>query len=490
MGKITGFLDYARLTSKTIAPLDRISNFDEFHIAISKEEQMQQASRCMDCGVPFCQNGSIIAGMTSGCPLNNLIPEWNDLIYKGNYELAYRRLSATNRFPEFTSRACPAPCEAACTCGLTSGDSVTVRENEYAIIEEAYAKGYIKAMPPKVRSGKTVAIVGSGPAGLATAEWLNRRGHLVTVYERSDRVGGLLMYGIPNMKIEKWTIDRRINIMKEEGIEFVTNCDIGKDISGDELAQKYDAVVLCCGASKARDIQVAGREAKGIYFAVDYLKSVTKSLLDSNLEDGKAINTKDKKVLVIGGGDTGNDCVGVAIRQGCKEVVQLEMMPKLPIHRTKENAWPQWPLVLKTDYGQVEAIAKFGNDPRIFQTTVQEFTKDANGNVTGAIISKLSPIVSNGKVMMQPSGETFEVEADAVFIAAGFIGSEQYTIDTFGVAVDNRGNVKDTNFNTNVNNIFVAGDMRRGQSLIVWALKEGRNVAREVDIHLMGYSNL
>ncbi len=491
MGKMTGFLDYSRVTSEEIAPLDRIKNFDEFHKHISKEEQMLQGARCMDCGVPFCQNGTLIAGMTSGCPLNNLIPEWNDLVYKGKYDLALNRLFATNRFPEFTARACPALCEAACTCSL-NGDAVSVKENELAIIEEAYKEGRIIACAPETRTGKTVAVVGSGPSGLATAEWLNKRGHKVTVFERSDRLGGLLMYGIPNMKLEKWVIDRRTDIMKQEGIDFVTNCNIGVDKSADELKNEFDAVVLCCGASKPRDIFAEGRDANGIYFAVDYLKTVTKSLLDSNFEDGKAIDACGKKVLVIGGGDTGNDCVGSSIRQGATNVVQLEMMAKLPEERTASNAWPQWPLTLKTDYGQEEAIAVFGNDPRIYQTTVSEFLKDDDGNVRGAIVSKLCAEhdEETGRITMKPTGETFEVEADLVFIAAGFLGSEQYVVDNFAIETDNRGNVSTKKFKTNEDKVFAAGDMRRGQSLIVWALREGRDVAREVDAFLMGYSNL
>ncbi len=491
MGKMTGFLEYKRQTSECIPPLERIENFNEFHIPISKEEQMIQGARCMDCGVPFCQNGEMIAGMTSGCPLQNLIPEWNDLVFKDKYELAFRRLFATNRFPEFTSRACPALCEAACTCGVTSGDSVTVKENEFAIIEEAYAKGYMKACYPPARTGKKVAVVGSGPSGLATAEWLNKRGHLVTIFERSDRVGGLLMYGIPNMKLEKAVIDRRVKIMEQEGVTFVTNCNIGVDRTKEELLNAFDAVVLCCGASSPRDINATGRDGNGIYFAVDYLKSVTKSLLDSNFEDGKAISAKGKNVLVIGGGDTGNDCVGSSIRQGCKNVVQLEMMPQAPKERTVNNAWPQWPLVLKTDYGQEEAIAKFGNDPRVYQTTVNEFLKDEKGNVCGAVVSKLTAERGdNGRLNMVPTGETFTVEADLVFIAAGFVGCEKYVAESFGAEINPRGNIADKNFKTTANNVFVAGDMRRGQSLIVWALREGRDVAREVDTFLMGYSNL
>ena len=332
MGKPTGFMEYQRKTGNTVAPLERIKNFKEFHLQLPKKEQQMQAARCMACGVPFCQAGTMIAGMASGCPLQNLVPEWNDLVYLGNYEQAYRRLTKTNCFPEFTSRVCPALCEAACTCNV-NGDPVCTKENERAIIENAWATGLITPHPPKVRTGKRVAVVGSGPSGLAAAMQLNRRGHSVTVFERRDRVGGLLRYGIPNMKLDKSVIDRRVDLMKAEGIEFVTNADIGKDVKADKLLKEFDRVLLCCGAANPRDIKAEGRDAKGIYFAVDFLTSVTKSLLDSKFEDHAYIDAKGKHVVVIGGGDTGNDCVGTSIRLGAKSVTQLEMMPKAPDQR-------------------------------------------------------------------------------------------------------------------------------------------------------------
>lgn len=448
----------------------------------------------MDCGVPFCQAGMNICGMTSGCPLHNLVPEWNDLVYTGNWQQAYNRLKKTNSFPEFTSRVCPALCEAACTCNLI-GDPVATKENEYAIIENAYEKGYADPKPPKVRTGKTVAVVGSGPSGLAVADQLNKRGHSVTVYERSDRVGGLLMYGIPNMKLEKHIVDRKIKVMEAEGIVFKTGVDVGKDIKAEKLLKEYDRVVLACGASNPRDISVPGRDAKGIYFAVDFLKANTKSLLDSDFEDKKYVDTKGKNVVIIGGGDTGNDCVGTSIRLGAKSVTQLEMMPKPPVTRTPSNPWPEWPKVLKTDYGQEEAIAVFGHDPRIYQTTVTEFIKDKKGNVCKAKIVKLKSVKDEktGRFNMVPiEGSEEVIPADVVLIAAGFLGSEKYVTDAFHVALTPRTNVetKPEQYATSVDRVFTAGDMHRGQSLVVWAIHEGREAAKAVDESLMSYSYL
>ena len=490
MGKPTGFMEIARRTSTELPPEERITNFNEFHLPLHKDEQQAQGARCMDCGVPFCQSGMMLGGMASGCPLNNLIPEWNDLVYQGQWDLAVKRLIATNRYPEFTSRVCPALCEAACTCGMTTGDAVTVKENERAIVEYGYENGVIHAVPPPARTGKTVAVVGAGPAGLSVADLLNKRGHKVTLYERDDRVGGLLMYGIPNMKLEKWVIDRRVDILKEEGIEFVTGCNVGVDITAEELAARYDAVVLCCGAKQARDLTVPGREADGVYFAVDYLTSVTRSLLDSGLTDGKAVSAAGKNVLVIGGGDTGNDCVGTAIRQGCQNVVQLEMMPCPPVERAPGNEWPEWPRVLKTDYGQQEAIARFGSDPRVYQTTVKEFYKNEAGQLCGARIAKLESQLVDGRRAMVPTGEEYDIPCELALIAAGFTGCEPYVAEAFGVEMTNRGNVADDHYATNQPKVFVCGDMRRGQSLVVWALREGRDTAAVVDESLMGYTNL
>ncbi len=494
MGKPTGFMDYARKDAPAYSVRERIRNYDEFHEPLSAEEQKKQGARCMECGVPFCQSGMMIGSAYSGCPLNNLIPEWNDLVFRGAWEQAYQRLKMTNSFPEFTSRVCPALCEKACTCGA-NGDAVTVKGNEYAIIENAYLEGFAKAEPPQVRTGKKIAVIGSGPSGLSAADRLNKRGHSVTVFERSDRVGGLLMYGIPNMKLEKHIIDRKINIMKEEGIVFKTGVNVGKDITAQELLKGFDRVILACGASNPRDIKAKGRDAKGIYFAVDFLKSTTKSLLDCQLKDGTYISAKDKNVIVIGGGDTGNDCVGTSVRHGAKSVLQLEMMPKLPEERQPDNPWPEWPRVCKTDYGQEEAAEVYGNDPRVYQTTVKEFLKDKNGNLIGAVLVKLSPEKDEktGRLMMkEQAGTEYTVEAELVLIAAGFLGSEEYVVKEFGVEVNARTNVATDSgsFKTNVENVFAAGDMHIGQSLVVRAIREGRDAAREVDESLMGYTNL
>lgn len=494
MGKATGFMEYEREESAAIKPKERIKNFDEFHTPLSLEKQRTQAARCMDCGVPFCQAGMMIKGMASGCPLNNLIPEWNDLLYNGNWQQAYNRLHKTSNFPEFTSRVCPALCEKACTCGL-NGEAVCTKENEKAIIEKAYEEGWAAPKPPKVRTDKRIAVVGSGPSGLAVADQLNRRGHLVTVYERSDRVGGLLRYGIPNMKLEKHVIDRKIEVMKAEGVTFITDANIGENVKAKKLLEEYDSVVLACGASNPRDIKAPGRDANGIYFAVDFLKSTTKSLLDSGLTDGKYISAKGKNVIVIGGGDTGNDCVGTSIRHGCKSIMQLEMMPKPPVDRLPNNPWPQWPKVLKTDYGQEEAIAVFGEDPRVYQTTVKEFIKDKKGNLCKVKLVKLEPKKDEktGRMMMsEVAGSEYEVDCELVLIAAGFLGTQKYVSDAFGVELNERTNVKTApgKFATNVDKVFTAGDMHRGQSLVVWAIREGRDAAREVDEYLMGYTNL
>ena len=485
MGKPTGFLDYQRQGNPAQAPRERVQHFDEFHPRLGREERRRQGARCMECGVPFCQSGSVLNGMVSGCPLHNLIPEWNDLIYTGNFGHAVQRLLKTNNFPEFTGRVCPALCEAACTCGL-NGEAVTIKENELGAIEDAWETGLIRPHPPKVRTGKQVAVVGSGPSGLAAADQLNKRGHTVTVFERADRIGGLLMYGIPNMKLEKQIVQRRVDLMAAEGVNFVTGVDVGKDKPAKELLRDFDAVVLCCGAGNPRDLSVPGKNGKDIYFAVDFLKSTTKSLLDSQLKDKQYLSAKGKRVVIVGGGDTGNDCVGTCIRHGCKSVVQLEMMPKAPDRRTEHNPWPEWPRVCKTDYGQEEAIAVFGRDPRVYQTTVTECVRDDKGRLTALQTVKLTPDLK------PVEGSESTIPCDLLLIAAGFLGCENYVPEAFGAALTPRAAVQTEagRYASSVPRVFTAGDMHRGQSLVVWAIQEGRAAAREVDESLMGYTNL
>ena len=493
MGKATGFMEFDRKSNTATAPSERIKNFNEFHASLQKSERQKQAARCMNCGVPFCQSAMKLGGMVSGCPLHNLIPEWNDEIYNGNWEHALSRLTKTNSFPEFTGRVCPALCEAACSCALYD-DAVTVKENELAIIEYGFKKGLIKPQKAEVSTGKRVAVIGSGPAGLACADRLNHRGHSVTVFEKDDRIGGLLMYGIPNMKLEKQIVDRRVKLMKEEGVEFITGADVGANISAEDIMREYDAVVLCCGAGNPRDLKVENRDANGVYFAVDFLKSTTKALLDNGLTEGY-ISAKDKNVIIVGGGDTGNDCVGTSIRHGCKSVLQLEMMPKLPESRTPSNPWPQYPRVLKTDYGQEEAIDRFGEDPRVYCTTVKSLIKDKEGNLTGVVTVKLKPekdTETGRTVMSEIAGSEETLDCELLLIAAGFLGPKPYVAEAFGADCNSRSNIATAygSYATNVPGVFTAGDMHRGQSLVVWAITEGRNAAKEVDEYLMGYTNL
>ncbi len=501
MGKATGFLEYDRHENDSIAPAQRIKNFDEFHTPLSLEARQQQAARCMACGVPFCQAGVMIAGMASGCPLHNLVPETNELVYQGNFEQAYKRLSKTHSFPEFTGRVCPALCEKACTCGCIA-EAVTTKDNERDIIEYAYEHGLVSSAEPSVRTGKKVAVIGSGPSGLACAQLLNARGHKVTVFERFDRPGGLLRYGIPNMKLDKRVVDRRIEVMEKSGIEFRCNVNGGKDITADELSKEFDRIVLCCGASKPRDIAAPGRDLNGIMFAVPFLREVSKRVMDEKYDYAKVMSATDysfgsmkgKKVVVIGGGDTGNDCVGTSIRLGASSVIQIEMMPPAPDERSASNPWPEWPKVNKTDYGQEEAIFCFGKDPRIYSTTVTEFISEDGKNLSSIKTVKLERKVSkDGKVRFEHVKGSEEIlQADYVLIAAGFLGSEEYVTKAFSVDVSPRGNVAtaDGEYKTSSEKIFTAGDMHRGQSLVVWAIAEGRAAAAAVDESLMGYTNL
>lgn len=494
MGKNDGFLLYERKNNGDIPPLKRIENFKEFHTYLDDEERRKQASRCMNCGVPMCQSAIKLAGMVTGCPLHNFIPEWNDALYKGQYDMAAWRLLKTSSFPEFTGRVCPALCEKACNCG-NGGDikeAVTIHDNELYIIEKAFESGYMKPQIPKVRSDKKIAVIGSGPAGLAVADLLNRRGHNVTVYEREDRIGGLLMYGIPNMKLDKKIIDRRVNLMKAESVTFITNADVGNTVAADAILNEYDAVALCCGAKKARPLNAPGADAEGVMFAVDFLKSVTKSLVNSNLKDGQFFNPEGKNVIVVGGGDTGNDCTGTSIRLGAASVTQLEMMPCPPAERQPDNPWPQWPKVLKTDYGAEESIEKFGHDPRVYKTTIKEVYQN-EGKVCGVKTVQVEFRMVDGKrTLCEIEGSEKDLPADLILIAAGFLGCEDYTAQAFGTELSARNTVQTENcsYATAVDKVFTAGDMHRGQSLVVWAIAEGRECAREIDEYLMGYSNI
>lgn len=488
MGKMDGFLLYERKENKVVAPLERIKNFNEFHLPLSEAERKKQGARCMDCGVPFCQSALKLKGMVTGCPLHNVIPEWNDEVYKGNVNHALARLLKMSSFPEFTSRVCPALCEKACLNGKDT-EPVTIHENEYYIIEHAFENGMMKPNIPSVRSNKKVAVIGSGPSGLAVADRLNKRGHLVEVFEREDRIGGLLMYGIPNMKLDKKVIARRQKLMEEEGVVFHTGVDVGKTLDPSALLSEFDAVVLACGAKNARSLNVENIEkTKGVYYAVDFLTSTTKSLLDYDLQEGTYISAKGKNVVIVGGGDTGNDCVATCIRHKAKSVTQLEMMPSPPKERAKDNPWPEWPKVLKTDYGQEEAIAVFKKDPRIFQTTVKRLITDKDQLKEIEIVETKF----ENKKLVEVSGTEKVIPCELLIIAAGFTGCESYVKDSFHVEVTPRNVVstKEGSYKTSVEKVFTCGDMHRGQSLVVWAIDEGRRCAKEVDQYLMGYTNL
>jgi glutamate synthase (NADPH) small chain len=486
MGKPTGFMEYPREPKHERAPRERIADWKEDHPPYTEETLRQQGARCMDCGIPFCHTGKLIAGMASGCPVNNLIPEWNDLVYRGQWEEAYIRLAKTNNFPEFTGRVCPAPCEGSCTLGIHE-PPVSIKLIECEIVDRAFEKGWVKPQPPPSRTGKRVAIVGSGPAGLAAAQQLNRAGHAVTVFERSDRIGGLLMYGIPNMKLDKKVVERRVKLIADEGVRFVTETEIGKHVPADRLAKDYDAVVLCGGATQARDLPVEGRSLQGIHLAMEFLHANTKSLLDSSHADGRYISAKGKHVVVIGGGDTGTDCVGTSIRHGARSVTQLEILPRPPDERAADNPWPQWPKVFKTDYGQEEAKAVFGQDPRRFSALTKRFIGDATGRVKELHIVEVEWVKGqDGRFTPKDiPGTDRIVPAELVLLALGFVGPEKPVVQQLGVKIDDRGNVwTDANKMTSVPGIFAAGDMSRGQSLVVWAIREGRQAAQAVDRYL------
>ncbi|PZV15054.1 MAG: glutamate synthase [Pseudanabaena sp.] len=493
MGKPTGFIEYLREAPTEIPPSDRIKNWDEFHVHMPDENLRTQGARCMDCGTPFCHTGNLISGMASGCPVNNLIPEWNDLVYRGLWREALDRLHKTNNFPEFTGRVCPAPCEGSCVLGITN-PPVTIKNIEYSIIDKGWEEGWIIPAPPAKRTGKKVAVIGSGPAGLSAAAQLNKAGHWVTVYERADRPGGLLMYGIPNMKLDKQKVVlRRLDILEKEGVKFVCNTEIGKDLSAEDLLKEFDAVVICTGATKPRDLSIEGRELKGIHFAMEFLTANTKAVINGKSGDD-FISAQGKDVVIIGGGDTGTDCVGTSIRHGCNSVVQLEIMPKPPETRAKDNPWPEWPKVYKMDYGQEEASAKFGDDPRAYITTATKIEGDENGQVK-AVHTVQVQWERNDKgqfIPKQVAGTEKVIPAQIVLLAMGFLGPEQPLLDSLGVERDPRSNVKANHgqFITSLPNVFAAGDCRRGQSLIVWAINEGRGAARECDRYLMGDTDL
>ncbi|MBI4664720.1 MAG: glutamate synthase small subunit [Verrucomicrobia bacterium] len=493
MGKPTGFIEYLRELPLDRPAIKRIKDWYEFHYHMEEKKLREQAARCMDCGIPFCHTGTLLNGMASGCPINNLIPEWNDLVYRDRWQEALDRLHKTNNFPEFTGRVCPAPCEGSCVLGINA-PPVTIKNIECSIIDTGWEKGWVVPEPPAVRTGKKVAVVGSGPAGLCAAAQLNRAGHWVTVFERSDRPGGLLMYGIPNPKLDKkLVVQRRLDQMAREGITFVTNTEVGKNYPANKLVEDFDAAVLCTGATKPRDLPIEGRNLKGIHFAMEFLHANTKALLDGT-KNGDYISATDQDVMVIGGGDTGTDCVGTAMRHGCRSLIQVEILPKPPNERASDNPWPEWPKVHRMDYGQEEAAAVFGSDPRVFLTTAKKFIGDDDGRVKEVLTVEIV-WEKNQKGQFVPKeipGTEKTRPAQLVLLAMGFLGPEQPLLDQLGVERDPRSNVKAEygRYATSLPGVFAAGDCRRGQSLVVWAFNEGRGAARECDLYLMGDTNL
>jgi glutamate synthase (NADPH/NADH) small chain len=487
MGKVTGFKEYPRETEPYRAPKARLGDFGEIYSEHNWDHLQTQGARCMDCGVPFCQSDN-------GCPIDNLIPEWNDLVYRGRWREALDRLHKTNNFPEFTGRVCPAPCEGACVLGITD-PAVTIKDIEHAIIDHGFDQGWVGPQPPAQRTGKRVAVVGSGPAGLAAAAQLNKVGHSVTVYEREDRIGGLLTYGIPNMKLDKTLVDRRVELLRAEGVEFVTGADVGNTVDAKQLMEGNDAVLFATGATQPRDLPVPNRELQGIHFAMEFLTENTRSLLNSELADGQYISAKDKQVIVIGGGDTGTDCIGTSLRHGCRSVVNFELLPKPPAERAPDNPWPTWPRIFRVDYGHGEAEDRFGRDPREYCLLTKEFVDDGNGNVAGVrtVEVQWTRDEEDGRWRMSEVADSEKVwPADLVLLAMGFLGPEQYLSEAAGIDVDERSNYQAEygRYATSVAGVFAAGDCRRGQSLVVWAINEGRGAAREIDRFLMGATDL
>jgi glutamate synthase (NADPH/NADH) small chain len=495
MGKPTGFIEYLRELPADRPPAARIADWKEFHLHLPEAALRKQGARCMDCGTPFCHTGVLLSGMASGCPIHNLIPEWNDLVYRGLWKEALERLHKTNNFPEFTGRVCPAPCEGSCVLGINA-PPVTIKNIECALIDKGWDEGWVIAEPPKQRTGKKVAVVGSGPAGLCAAAQLNKAGHTVTVFERADRPGGLLMYGIPNMKLDKeQVVMRRIKQLEAEGIRFVCNTDVGGNYPAEKLLKEFDAVILATGATKPRDLPVEGRQLKGVHFAMEFLTANTKSLLDGK-KNGSFISATGKDVVVIGGGDTGTDCVGTSMRHDCRSLVQFEILPTPPLERAADNPWPEWPKIYLMDYGQVEAAAKFGADPRVYLTTATKFEGDANGQVkavhTVQVKWEKNPAMRDQFIPKNVPGTEKVLPAQLVLLAMGFLGPEQPLLDALKLERDPRTNVKAEfeKYSTNLKSVFACGDCRRGQSLVVWAFNEGRGAARECDRYLMGSTDL
>ena len=493
MGKPTGFIEYLREIPVDRPPLERVRDWNEFHHHMEEKKLRTQGARCMDCGIPFCHTGKLISGMAAGCPVHNLIPEWTDLVFRGLWHEALERLHKTNNFPEFTGRVCPAPCEGSCTLGIIS-PPVAIKTIECAITDKGWEEGWVTPQVPKTRTGKKVAVIGSGPAGLAAAAQLNQAGHTVTVFERADRAGGLLMYGIPNMKLDKKDVVlRRVKLLEQEGVKFIYNANVGDNVEPQIFLKEYDATILCLGATKPRDLPIEGRNLKGVHFAIEYLTGTTKAVLAGDPASA-VITAKGKHVVVIGGGDTGTDCVGSSIRLGCKSVIQIEILPKPPLERTNDNPWPEWPKTLKVDYGQEEAAAKQGADPRTYLTTVKKFIGNADGAVKELVTVQIK-WDKNEKGQFVPvelAGTEKTIPADLVLLAMGFVGPEQGILDELKLERDARTNIKAEHekYTTNLKGIFAAGDCRRGQSLVVWAINEGRGAAREADRYLMGSTDL